>query len=140
MNNIDDKISKIISDEISRKINNEISKSLNENKYSIIIAGQNSIPYTIIKFINKMIEHELEDGYILCNILCNDEEDYIKIPLSELHSISYVYDPSIAKDKVIRFHQTEEEYKRLNEPTLDFEDKDIIYKYQYNQFLNNDNT
>lgn len=83
-----------------------------EDKFEIRIVGDNVMSYRVQHFIHNLIEEDLHKGKIT-----RDDEHYkYEISLDNIHKVTYIYDPMFDKDKVIRYHQTEEEYKKLHEP------------------------
>ena len=103
-----------------------------EDKFEIHIVGDNVMPYRVRHFIHNLIEEDLHKG----KITRNDEHYNYEISLDNIHKVVYIYDPMFDKDKVTRYHQTEEEYKKLNEPTYIFDDTFINkFKHNYNNFI-----
>ena len=103
-----------------------------EDKFEIRIVGDNVMPYRVQHFIHDLIEEDLHKG----KITRNDEHYNYEISLDNIHKVVYIYDPMFDKDKVTRYHQTDEEYKKLNEPTYIFEDTFINkFKPNYNNFI-----
>ena len=83
-----------------------------EDKFEVRIVGDNVMPYRVQHFIHSLIEKDLRTG----KITRKDEHYEYEISLDEIHKVTYIYNPMIDKDKVIRMHQTEEEYKKSQEP------------------------
>ena len=103
-----------------------------EDKFDIRIVGDNVMPYRIQHFIHELIEEDIHNG----RITRNDEHYQYDISLDDIHKVVYIYNPIVDKNKVIRYHQTEEEYKKLNEPTYIFDDTFINkFKPNYNNFI-----
>ncbi len=83
-----------------------------EDKFEVRIVGDNVMPYKVQHFIHGLIEKDLRIG----KITRADEHYEYEISLDDIHKVTYIYNPTIDKDKVIRMHQTEEEYKKSQEP------------------------
>lgn len=83
-----------------------------EDKFEVRIVGDNVMPYRVQHFIHSLIEKDLRTG----KITRKDEHYEYEISLDDIHKVTYIYNPMIDKDKVIRMHQTEEEYKKSQEP------------------------
>ena len=83
-----------------------------EDKFEVRIVGDNVMPYKVQHFIHGLIEKDLRTG----KITRKDEHYEYEISLDDIHKVTYIYNPMIDKDKVIRMHQTEEEYKKSQEP------------------------
>lgn len=79
-----------------------------EDKFDIRIVGDNVMPYRIQHFIHGLIEEDIHTG----RITRNDDHYKYDISLDDIHKVTYIYDPIVDKDKVIRYHQTENEYER----------------------------
>ena len=79
-----------------------------EDKFDIRIIGDNVMPYRIQHFIHGLIEEDIHNG----RITRNDDHYKYDISLDDIHKVTYIYDPIVDKDKVIRYHQTENEYER----------------------------
>jgi len=110
------KITEEFTNQINQYILENINKFLNYNswqdKFEIRIVGDNVMPYKVQHFIHSLIEEDLHKGKIT-----RDDEHYkYEISLDDIHKVTYIYDAMFDKDKIIRYHQTEEEYKRLHEP------------------------
>ena len=103
-----------------------------EDKFEVRVVGDNVMPYKVQHFIHGLIEEDLHKGKIT-----RDDEHYkYEISLDDIHKVVYIYDSVFDKNKVIRYHQTEEEYKKLNEPTYIFDDTFINkFKPNYNNFI-----
>ena len=103
-----------------------------EDKFEVRIVGDNVMPYKVQHFIHELIEKDINAGKIT-----RDDEHYkYEISLDDIHKVVYVYDLMFDKNKVIRYHQTEEEYKKLHEPTYIFDDTFINkFKPNYNNFI-----
>ena len=99
-----------------------------EDKFEVRIVGDNVMPYKVQHFIHDLIEKDLHKG----KITRNDEHYNYEISLDNIHKVVYIYDPMFDKDKVIRYHQTEEEYKKLHEP---FNISNELYKYTPGLYL-----
>ena len=83
-----------------------------EDKFEVRIVGDNVMPYKVQHFIHSLIEKDLRTG----KITRKDERYKYEISLDDIHKVTYIYNPMVDKDKVIRMHQTEEEYKKSQEP------------------------
>lgn len=79
-----------------------------EDKFDIRIVGDNVMPYKVQHFIHSLIEEDIHNG----RITRNDEHYQYDISLDDIHKVTYIYDPYFSKDKVYRYHQTENEYER----------------------------
>ena len=79
-----------------------------EDKFEVRIVGDNVMPYKVQHFIHDLIENDLRTG----KITRKDEHYEYEIPLDDIHKVTYIYDPYFSKDKVYRYHQTENEYER----------------------------
>ena len=141
---ITEKLTEELTNQINKRILNDIKdkfpnyywepnkRKKYEDKFEIRIVGDNVMPYKVQHFIHGLIEEDLHKG----KITRNDEHYKYEISLDDIHKVTYIYDPIIDKDKVIRYHQTEEEYKKLHEPTYIFDDTFINkFKPNYNNFI-----
>lgn len=128
--------------EIEKEIlKSSLGKYKNYDKYKIISTGDNIIPDNVQMFINNQISKEIEQGYIECKYKNQDGKIiYYQIPLDKLHSITYIYDKYLSPNKVIRMHQTEEEYKKskkqLQPIYLNYE-LDLTHTPTIGNFVNN---
>ena len=131
--NTEDVIYKSLVDEIVDQINKSIIERIRSNfpyfyfnpenrkkyedKFEVRVVGDNIIPYKVQHFIHEQIEKEINQGYIERN---PDDEDNqkkwsYKIPLEEIHKVIYIYD-HMFNNKVVRYHQTENEYQKTQKP------------------------
>lgn len=142
----EDIITEKLTEEFTSKINKYILENLKnkftyycesdkrkkyEDKFEVRLVGDNVMPYKVQHFIHSLIEEDLHKGKIT-----RDDEHYkYEISLDDIHKVVYVYNSMFDKDKVIRYHQTEEEYKKFNEPTYIFDDT-FVNKFMpnYNNF------
>ena len=123
----------IISEELIRQITEEINKHIidslfgryinSENykkyrdKFDIIVMGEKTTPYNVRSLIERRINKEIEEGYLL--ISYKDAKGNIvnsKISLDDIHKVTYFYEPEFDKDHVFRMHQTEYQYKMSVNP------------------------
>ena len=123
----------IISEELIRQITEEINKHTidslfsryinSENykkyrdKFNIVIMGEKTIPYNVRSLIERRINKEIEEGYLLSSY--KDAKSNIvnsKIYLDDIHKVTYFYEPEFDKDHVFRMHQTEYQYKMSVNP------------------------
>lgn len=116
------KINQSIIDEIenSYEYRNTENRKRYENKFQIIVAGNNNIiPYKVHHFIHKQIEKEIDQGYIEReeNDELNNKKWSYKISLNNIHMVTYIYNPDLSDNTVIRMHQTEYDYE-LSQNTL----------------------
>ena len=100
----------------SRYINSENYKKYRD-KFDIIIMGKKTMPYNVRSFIERRINKEIEEGYLLRSY----KDDYgnivnSKISLDYIHKVTYFYEPEFDKDHVFRMHQTEYQYKMSEKP------------------------
>ena len=118
----------IISEELIRQITEEINKHIidslfgidinSENykkyrdKFDIIVMDEKIMPYNVRSFIERRINKEIEEGYLLSSY--KDAKGNIvnsKISLDDIHKVTYFYEPAFDKDHVFRMHQTEYQHK-----------------------------
>ena len=123
----------IISEELTRQITEEINKHIidslfsryinSENykkyrdKFDIVVMGEKTTPYNVRSLIERRINKEIEEGYLLS--LYKDAKGNIvnsKISLDDIHKVTYFYEPEFNKDHVFRMHQTEYQYKMSEKP------------------------
>ena len=126
-------IQDIISEESIRQITEEINKHTigslfnryinSENykkyrdKFDIVIMGEKTTPYNVRSLIERRINKEIEEGYLLSSY--KDAKGNIvnsKISLDYIHKVTYFYEPEFNKDHVFRMHQTEYQYKMSVNP------------------------
>lgn len=149
---------KQITDEINKHIldhllgrNTEDSKYQKYiDKFDIVTPGRNTIPYNVRLFIEKLIDKDIELGYIEHHFRTNEGKIiHYKIDLDDLHSITYIYEKDIAPDEVFRMHQTEAEYHKSKEilepvyaPYILESNVSTIgnYIYQSKYYISNDNS
>ena len=116
---ITEEINKHIIDSLfSRYINSENYKKYRD-KFDIIIKGEKTTPYNVRSLIERRINKEIEEGYLLSSY--KDAKDNIvnsKISLDDIHKVTYFYEPEFDKDHVFRMHQTEYQYKMSVNPTF----------------------
>ena len=116
---ITEEINKHIIDSLfSRYINSENYKKYRD-KFDIIITGEKTTPYNVRSLIERRINKEIEEGYLLSSY--KDAKDNIvnsKISLDDIHKVTYFYEPEFDKDHVFRMHQTEYQYKMSVNPTF----------------------
>ena len=114
---ITEEINKHIIDSLfSRYINSENYKKYRD-KFDIIIMGEKTTPYNVRSLIERRINKEIEEGYLL--ISYKDAKGNIvnsKISLDDIHKVTYFYEPEFDKDHVFRMHQTEYQYKMSVNP------------------------
>ena len=114
---ITEEINKHIIDSLfGRYINSENYKKYRD-KFDIIIMGENTMPYNVRSLIERRINKEIEEGYLL--ISYKDAKGNIvnsKISLDDIHKVTYFYEPEFDKDHVFRMHQTEYQYKMSVNP------------------------
>ena len=144
----EDIIEEKLIEEISNEINKNIFESIKNNypsyfwnpdnrkkyedKFEVRIVGDNVMPYKVQHFIHGLIEEDIQAG----KITRKDEHYDYEISLDDIHNICYIYDPMFGEDRVIRYHQTEEEYKKIHEPIYTFNDIKVdMYKPNYNNFI-----
>ena len=127
----EDIIAEQMINELVEKINNEIIDYLfgrdidSENykkyrdKFDIIVPGREIMPYNVRAFIEKRINKEIEEGYLLHSYK-DDDGNIInsnsRIPLDDIHIVRYIYDPSIDKNHIYRMHQTKHDYELSQKP------------------------
>ena len=118
----------IISEELIRQITEEINKHIidslfsryinSENykkyrdKFDIIVMDEKIMPYNVRSLIERRINKEIEEGYLLSSY--KDAKGNIvnsKISLDDIHKVTYFYEPEFDKDHVFRMHQTEYQHK-----------------------------
>ena len=123
----------IISEELTRQITDEINKHIidslfsryinSENykkyrdKFDIVVMGEKTTPYNVRSLIERRINKEIEEGYLLSSY--KDAKGNIvnsKISLDDIHKVTYFYEPEFDKDHVFRMHQTEYQYKMSVNP------------------------
>lgn len=100
----------------SRYINSENYKKYRD-KFDIIIMGEKTTPYNVRSLIERRINKEIEEGYLLRSY--KDAYGNIvnsKISLDDIHKATYFYEPEFDKDHVFRMHQTEYQYKMSEKP------------------------
>ena len=127
--NEQDKISEESIRQITEEINKHIIDSLfgrdinSENykkyryKFDIIVMGKKTMPYKVRSLIERRINKEIEEGYLLSSY--KDAKGNIvnsKISLDDIHKVTYFYEPEFDKDHVFRMHQTEYQYKMSVNP------------------------
>lgn len=114
---ITEEINKHIIDSLfSRYINSENYKKYRD-KFDIIVRGEKTTPYNVRSLIERRINKEIEEGYLLSSY--KDAKDNIvnsKISLDDIHKVTYFYEPEFDKDHVFRMHQTEYQYKMSVNP------------------------
>ena len=137
-----------ITEEINKKIIENLKKEysyfdveknkLYQDKFKIISSGDKTIPFEVYVKINHLINEDINRGFIKCKHKTKEGKYiyYDIIKLDKLHSISYIWD-YLFPDKIIRTHQTEEEYEKTLKPmflnyNLDLTDKTIVNKYYIN--------
>lgn len=147
-----DVISENLVEQITEEINKYILKhqysywwnsennKLYRDKYKIISSGDKEIPFNVYVKINELINKEINQGYIECKYKNQDGKIiYYQIPLDKLHLVSYIWD-YIEPNSIIRMHQTEEEYKKSQEPLqptyLNYE-LDLTHTPTIGNFVNN---
>ena len=106
----------IIDGLFSRYINSENYKKYRD-KFDIIVMDEKIMPYNVRSFIERRINKEIEEGYLLHSY----KDDYgnivnSKISLDYIHKVTYFYEPAFDKDHVFRMHQTEYQYKMSVNP------------------------
>ena len=118
----------IISEELIRQITEEINKHIidslfsryinSENykkyrdKFDIVVMGEKTTPYNVRSFIERRINKEIEEGYLLSSYKdANGNIVNSKISLDDIHKATYFYEPAFDKDHVFRMHQTEYQHK-----------------------------
>ena len=118
----------IISEELIRQITEEINKHTidslfsryinSENykkyrdKFDIVVMGEKTTPYNVRSFIERRINKEIEEGYLLSSYKdANGNIVNSKISLDDIHKVTYFYEPAFDKDHVFRMHQTEYQHK-----------------------------
>ena len=123
----------IISEELIRQITEEINKHIidslfgryinSENykkyrdKFDIVVMGEKTTPYNVRSLIERRINKELEEGYLLSSYKdANGNIVNSKISLDDIHKATYFYEPEFDKDHVFRMHQTEYQYKMSLKP------------------------
>ena len=100
----------------SRYINSENYKKYRD-KFDIIIMSEKTTPYNVRSLIERRINKEIEEGYLLSSY--KDAKGNIvnsKISLDDIHKVTYCYEPEFDKDHVFRMHQTEYQYKMSVNP------------------------
>ena len=123
----------IVSEELIRQITEEINKHIidslfgiyinSENykkyrdKFDILVPGRQTIPYNVRAFIERHINKEIEEGCLLHSYK-DDDGNVInsRIPLDDIHKVTYFYEPEFDKDHVFRMHQTEYQYEMSLKP------------------------
>ena len=118
----------IISEELTRQITEEINKHTidslfsryinSENykkyrdKFDIVVMGEKTTPYNVRSLIERRINKEMEEGYLLSSYKdANGNIVNSKISLDDIHKVTYFYEPAFDKDHVFRMHQTEYQHK-----------------------------
>ena len=138
-------IPKKITEEFTNQINQHILENINkfrnhnswQDKFEIRIVGDNVMPYKVQHFIHSLIEEDLRTG----KITRKDEHYEYEIPLDDIHKVTYIYNPTVDKDKVIRMHQTGEEYKKSQEqlqPVFLNYELDLTHTPTIGNFVNNE--
>lgn len=138
-------IPKKIMEEFTNQINRHILENINkfqnhnswQDKFEVCIVGDNVMPYKVYHFIHGLIEEDLRIG----KITRKDEHYKYEISLDDIHKVTYIYNPTIDKDKVIRMHQTEEEYKKSQEqlqPAFLNYELDLTHTPSIGNFVNNE--
>ena len=127
--NEQDKISEELIKQITEEINKHTIDSLfnryinSENykkyrdKFNIVVMGEKTTPYNVRSLIERRINKEIEEGYLLSSY--KDAKGNIvnsKISLDDIHKVTYFYEPEFDKDHVFRMHQTEYQYKMSVNP------------------------
>ena len=100
----------------SRYINSENYKKYRD-KFDIIVMREKTTPYNVRSLIERRINKEIEEGYLLSSY--KDAKGNIvnsKISLDDIHKVTYFYEPEFDKDHVFRMHQTEYQYKMSVNP------------------------
>ena len=114
---ITEEINKHIIDSLfSRYINSENYKKYRD-KFDIVVMGEKTTPYNVRSLIERRINKEIEEGYLLSSY--KDAKGNIvnsKISLDDIHKVTYFYEPEFDKDHVFRMHQTEYQYKMSVNP------------------------
>ena len=114
---ITEEINKHIIDSLfSRYINSENYKKYRD-KFDIIVMREKTTPYNVRSLIERRINKEIEEGYLLSSY--KDAKGNIvnsKISLDDIHKVTYFYEPEFDKDHVFRMHQTEYQYKMSVNP------------------------
>ena len=114
---ITEEINKHIIDSLfSRYINSENYKKYRD-KFDIIVMDEKIMPYNVRSFIERRINKEIEEGYLLSSYKdANGNIVNSKISLDDIHKATYFYEPEFDKDHVFRMHQTEYQYKMSSKP------------------------
>ena len=84
-----------------------------------VVATNRPMDYVVFTFIEKLIKLNIENGY-LTRTYTNElgKEHTTKIPLSQLESVTYVYDATFGDNTIIRIHKFKSKKKEYNEPIV----------------------
>ena len=82
-----------------------------------VVTTSKPMDYVVYTFIEKLIKLNIKNGY-LTRSYTNElgKECTTKIPLSQLESVTYIYDSTFGDNQIIRMHQYKSKKKEYSEP------------------------
>lgn len=142
--NPEDVINENLVEQITKEIDKSIIEKIRSNfpyfywnpenrekyadKFQVIVIDGKPMPYKVQHFIHEQIEKEINQGYI-------ERNKYQKFNLDNIEKVTYIYNPDLCSDQVIRMHK----FKEVEEKPTHIKGDFIINNLQTIGNFNNSN-